>query len=133
MELFDSTRDPRADIAEAVAAARTDGRDVLVVFGARWCPDCAAFESFTNDPLVHALLDERFHLVSVSVGDDRGQRDLNADVDADYNHPIEGGIPALSVLNPEGKIRYDSADGEFARARDMRPADLVAFLTEERS
>jgi hypothetical protein len=131
-ELFDSGRDPRADIAAALAAARSDGKDVLLVFGARWCPDCGAFEDWTADPEVAALLAERFHLVTVSVGTERGQRDLNSDVDQDYNHPIEGGIPALSVLSPQGKIRYDSADGEFARARHMEPAELVTFLSEGR-
>ena len=78
------------------------------------------------------LLAERFHLVTVSVGSERGQRDLNADLDRDHNHPIAGGIPAVSVLSPEGKIRYDSADGEFARARHMTAADLVTFLSEDR-
>jgi protein disulfide-isomerase len=131
-ELFDSSRDPRADLAAALAAARLDGRDVLLVFGARWCPDCGAFEDWTADPAVAKLLAERFHLVTVSVGDERGRRDLNADVDRDFNHPIAGGIPALSVLSPDGKIRYDSAEGEFARARHLAPDDLVTFLSEVR-
>jgi uncharacterized protein YyaL (SSP411 family) len=129
-ELFDSSRDPRADIAAALAAARGDGKDVLLAFGARWCPDCVAVAEWTADPRVAALLAERFHLVSVSVGTERGERNRNADVERDYNHPIAGGIPALSVLSPEGKIRYDSADGEFARARHMEPADLITFLSE---
>lgn len=41
---------------------------------------------------------------------------------------MAGGIPSLSVLNPEGKIRFDSADGEFSRARKMKPTDLLDFL-----
>lgn len=131
-ELFDPSRDPRADIATALAAARRDGKDVLLVFGARWCPDCVAVEEWTSDPDVAGLLAERFHLVGVSVGTERGERHRNADVERDYNHPIAGGIPGLSVLSPEGKIRYDSADGEFARARHMAPADLVTFLSEGR-
>jgi thioredoxin 1 len=130
MELFDSNRDARADIAEALAESAKDGKDVLLAFGARWCPDCTAFEEFTKDPHIRILLEERFRLVSVSVGEARGRRDLNADIDADFNHPIAGGIPALSVLNPAGKIRYDSAEGEFSNARYLDPSDLVRFLTE---
>jgi hypothetical protein len=129
---FDTGRDPRADIAEALATAKGDGKDVLLVFGARWCPDCTAIEAFTRDPDVAGLLDDRFHVVTVSVGDKRGQRDLNADVEADFNHPIAGGIPSVSVLNSDGKIRFDSADGEFSHARAMAPADLTAFLTAGR-
>lgn len=128
MELFDPARDPRADLAAARGAAVDDGKDILLVFGARWCPDCTAFQEWTADPAVAEVLDRKYHLVTVSVGTERGQRDQNADVDAAFNHPIAGGIPAVSVLNPQGKIRFDSADGEFSRARRMKPEDLLAFL-----
>ena len=56
MELFDPSRDPRADLAQARSAAATDGKDILLVFGARWCPDCTAFEDWTADPEVAELL-----------------------------------------------------------------------------
>ncbi|NUP48302.1 MAG: thioredoxin family protein [Catenulispora sp.] len=128
MDLFDPARDPRADLAAARGAAVDDGKDILLVFGARWCPDCTAFEEWTADPAVAEVLKRKYHLVTVSVGSERGQRDQHADVDAAFNHPIAGGIPAVSVLNPQGKIRFDSADGEFSRARQMKPADLLAFL-----
>lgn len=128
MELFDPSRDPRADLAAARAAAVDDGKDILLVFGARWCPDCTAFEDWTADPAVAELLAAEYHLVTVSVGTERGQRDQNADLEAAFNHPIAGGIPAVSVLNPQGKIRFDSADGEFSHARRMQPQDLLEFL-----
>lgn len=127
-DLFDATRDPGADLAAARRAAATDGKDILLAFGARWCPDCTTFEEWTRDPEVAEYLEQKYHLVTVSVGTERGQRDQNSDVDAAFNHPIAGGIPALSVLNPEGKIRFDSADGEFASARKMKAADLLDFL-----
>jgi thiol:disulfide interchange protein len=128
LELFDPSRDPRADLAAARSAAAKDRKDILLALGARWCPDCTAFENWTHDPEVAELLAQKYHLVTVSVGTERGQRDQNPDIDADFNHPIAGGIPSLSVLNHEGKIRFDSADGEFARARKMKPADLLDFL-----
>ncbi|NUR32099.1 MAG: thioredoxin family protein [Catenulispora sp.] len=130
MELFDPSRDPRADLAQARSAAAADGKDILLVFGARWCPDCTAFEDWTADSEVAGLLERKYHLVTVSVGTERGQRDQHADLDADFNHPVGGGIPALSVLNPQGKIRFDSADGEFSRARHLKPEDLVRFLVQ---
>ena len=131
-ELFDPSRDPRADLAEARRAAAADGKDILLALGARWCLDCTTFEDWTRDPEVAELLARKYHLVTVSVGTERGQRDQNSDIDADFNHPIAGGIPSISVLNPEGKIRFDSADGEFSRARKMKPADLLDFLRHGR-
>ena len=131
-DLFDSSRDARADVAAAVAAAKQDGRDILLVFGARWCPDCGAVEDWVREPEMALLLADKYHFVTVSVGVTRGQRDLNAEVERDFNHPIAGGIPAFSVLSPEGKIRYDSADGEFSRARHMESADLLGFLRDGR-
>ena len=129
MDLFDASRNPRADLAEARAAAAQDGKDIVLILGARWCPDCLALETWTReDPELKTLLETDYHLVTVSVGTERGDRDQNPDIDQDFNHPIAGGIPSVSVLNPEGKIRHDSADGEFARARHMKAADLVSFL-----
>ncbi|ACU77643.1 thiol-disulfide isomerase and thioredoxin [Catenulispora acidiphila DSM 44928] len=128
LELFDPQRDPHADLASAKAAAAKDGKDILLALGARWCSDCTTFETWTHDPEVAALLAEKYHLVTISVGTARGQRDQNTDIDTNLNHPMAGGIPSLSVLNPEGKIRFDSADGEFSRARKMKPTDLLDFL-----
>ena len=39
---YNETADATADLRSALAAARADRNDVLVVFGANWGPDCRA-------------------------------------------------------------------------------------------
>ena len=74
-ELFDPSRDPRADLAAAREAAAKDGKDILLALGARWCPDCTAFEDWIRDPEVAQLLERKYHLVPVSVGSADGRID----------------------------------------------------------
>lgn len=60
---------------------------------------------------------------------DVGRKDRNLDLASRYLDLSTSGIPALVVLGPDGAVRATTADGSFAGARDMAPADVTAFLT----
>jgi len=47
-----------------------------------------------------------------------------------YQVPLERGIPALAVLDGEGKLLYSQQHGEFEAARTMDPDNVVTFLTK---
>ncbi|AGY57207.1 thioredoxin family protein [Gloeobacter kilaueensis] len=122
---YDETADAHKQITSALAAARQDGRYVLLDFGANWCPDCRVLGSyFENGPLKN-LVDQRFHLVSIDVG--RWNR--NTDIAVQYGNPIKKGIPAVVVLDSQGKIVGSTAGGELANARTMT-AQQVGNLLE---
>ena len=53
---------------------------------------------------------------------------VNGQVIDGRGEAYQGYVIVEFTLNPDGKIRFDSADGEFARARKMKPADLLDFL-----
>jgi hypothetical protein len=61
----------------------------------------------------------------VDIGDD-GKK--NNDVAADYQVPLSKGIPALAVLDPDGKLLYSQKNGEWESARSMDPDDIITFL-----
>ena len=50
------------------------------------------------------------------------------DVAADYQVPLAKGIPALAVLDSDGKLLYSQTNGEWESARSMDPADIITFL-----
>jgi thioredoxin 1 len=121
---YRSSADARADITKALAAAKKDGKPVLVDFGATWCPDCVVLGKLGTKPQVAPIL-PKFHVVSVDVG----QFDKNLDVADDLTVDLQtSGIPALVVLDATGKVRTTTNDGSFSNARTMSAGDVAAFL-----
>jgi uncharacterized protein YyaL (SSP411 family) len=80
---------------EAFAAARRDGRPVLLFLKASWCRWCRELErEVLADPRVERLLAD--HFVSVRVDKDR-----RPDIDARYS---QGGWPTLAWLDDSGEL-----------------------------
>ena len=123
-QVYDATRDAPADVNAALALARADGRRVLIDFGANWCPDCLVLDRLYRNPQVAAVLQQRYHVVTVDIG--HGER--NRDLSQRYGDVTANGIPALVVLDAHGNVVTTTKDGSFADARSMTPADVNGFL-----
>jgi thiol:disulfide interchange protein len=123
---YDPDRDPSDDLDAALALSATDGKEVLVDFGADWCPDCRVLDELFQSPKTKPVLEQNYHVVTVDVG----QFDNNIDFSEDYVDLSRSGIPALVVLTPAGKIREATNDGSFSQARNMDNAEVNAFLTK---
>jgi thiol:disulfide interchange protein len=122
--LYDPTADARADILAAIAAAKVDGRRVLIDFGADWCPDCHVLSAYLHGPAGQALVDASFHVVAVDVG----YWDHNLDVVKSFGDAIWKGIPAVVVVDGDGKVVGSTADGSLASAASMSEASVLAVL-----
>lgn len=123
---YAADRDAGTDISSALTAAGRKHQEVLIDFGADWCPDCVALDSMFHSTQVAPLLTKDYVVVSVDVGD----WNLNLDVAARYVDLQTSGIPALVVLTPSGKVLTTTNDGSFSNARTMAPSDVAAFLSE---
>lgn len=123
---YEADRNASADITAALATAARKHQEVLVDFGANWCPDCVALDSMFHTPQVESLLTSDYVAVPVDVGN----WNLNLDVAARYVNLQTSGIPALVVLAPTGKVITTTNDGSFSNARTMTPSDVAAFLSE---
>ncbi|GAA1102668.1 thioredoxin family protein [Kitasatospora arboriphila] len=121
---YDGTRDAAADIKAALALSATDHRQVLLDFGADWCPDCHVLDKLFRAGQVAPLLHGDYRVVAVDVG----QFDHNLDLAARYVDLQRSGIPALVVLAPDGTVRTATNDGSFSNARSMDAAGVAAFL-----
>ena len=115
-----------ADIAAAVEQARHEAKRVLIDFGGDWCTDCKVLDVNLRKPENAALLAQRFVVVHVNVGE-RGIQ-TNFDVAERYGIPLKKGVPALAVLDPNGRVVYAQKAGEFENMRAMDPASVHDFL-----
>ena len=118
--------DARADIREAEHKAAKQHKRILVVFGAEWCYDCHVLDRAFRRPAVASMLAESYELVNVDVG----AGDKNQDLMKEYQVPMEQGIPAMAILESDGRLIYSQKNGEFENARRLTVEALVEFLSK---
>ncbi len=118
--------DAHEEINQALALASKQHKNVLIVFGANWCYDCHVLDLAFHRPDLSGVLQKNYEVVHVDVG----EGDKNQDIMQQYHVPMKKGIPALAVLNSNGKLLYSQQGGEFEKARSLAPEDLLAFLNK---
>ena len=75
-----------------------------------------------------AVLKDRYVVVHVNVGE-KGISD-NFDVAERYGVPLKKGVPALAVLDGDGKVVFAHRNGEFESMRKMDPQAVNDFLVK---
>lgn len=125
--IYDEKADAARDIRAAVRQAGRSHKNVILVFGANWCPDCHALARQMHEPGLASLIEKNYVVVKIDVG----RFDKNLELAGRYRLPIkEKGIPALAVLDSKGRLLYAQEQGEFADAGRMEPAAFKAFFEE---
>lgn len=125
---YPETSRAKADLDAALKTAAAQKKRVLVDFGGNWCPDCKVLDINLRRPENAALLKDRYVLVHVNVGD-KGVTD-NFDVAERYGIPLKKGVPALAVLDADGKVLFAHRNGEFESMRKMDPKAVHDFLEQ---
>ena len=116
-----------ADIAAGLREAAASHKRVLVDFGGDWCTDCKVFDAYMKRPENEALA-AKFVVVHVNVGA-KGITE-NFALAKRYGIALEKGVPALAVLEPDGKLVYSQKAGEFEDMRHMDPKSVHDFLAQ---
>jgi len=116
----------KADIEGALKDAAKAKKRVIVDFGGNWCTDCRILDINLKKPENAALLEKNFVMVHVNVGD-KGISD-NFDVAERFGIPLKKGVPALAVLESDGRVVYAQKNGEFESMRKMDPQSVNDFL-----
>jgi len=119
-----------ADLEAGLAAAASSGRRVLVDFGGNWCTDCKVLDAYLRRPETAAILQAHYVLVHVNVGD-KGI-DHNFAIAERYGIPLRKGVPALAILEGDGRLVHSQRNGEFESMRRIDPASVRAFLEKWR-
>lgn len=125
--LYTETADPKAEIAAALKQAKAEHKRVLLDFGADWCGDCQVLDIYFHDPKNLPVFEKNFIVVHIWVGN-HGMIDHNKDVGLQYGVPLEKGVPALAVLDANGKVLHSQKTGEFNDMRHMDISSVSDFL-----
>lgn len=126
---FDEHAVAEQDIAVALREAQTTRRRVLLVFGANWCGDSRAmYGRLTADPVVAPVVRDHYVMVLVDVGPRHGPK-WDAAVVQQYGRPFAGrGIPALVVLDADGRQLTTQASNPLRDSDHRHPRKVRRFL-----
>jgi thioredoxin 1 len=118
--------DASQEIAETLRQAAATHKRVLLVFGGNWCFDCHVLDEAFHSPEIAPTLNKSFLVAHIDIG----ELDKNLDVAKKYDVPLDRGVPAIAVLDSDGKLLFSQKHGEFEAARSMAPEDILAFLNK---
>jgi hypothetical protein len=125
--IYPDDADAHAEIKQAEERAAREHKRLLLVFGANWCFDCHVLDLAFQRPELAPVLATNYEIVHVDLGPDEHK---NADLVKQYDVPLNKGIPALAVAEPDGKLVVSQKNGEFEDARGLTPAVLAEFLNK---
>jgi len=124
--LYPPDADARAEINDAEEKAASEHKRVLLVFGANWCYDCHVLDlAFQRSDFAAVM--RGYEVVHVDIGDD-GKK--NGDLAKQFDVPLDKGVPALAVVESDGKLVVSQKNGEFEDARAMTPQAVLEFLNK---
>lgn len=125
---FDPRRDAVADVAQAVARAAAEGRNVIVDVGGEWCAWCHILDRFIDaHEDVRSLIELEFVWVKVNFSPtNRNERLLST-------WPPIPGYPHLFVLDATGRVIRSQPSAELERGNGYDEAKVMAFLRESRA
>ena len=125
-DIYPAPERAQADLSAALHEAAATHRRVIVDFGGNWCPDCRALHGYFHDATNAPILAQHFVLVYVNIG----HVDANVDVAERYGVPLKKGVPALAVLDSDGRLLYSQKGGEFESMGHMPAESVTQFLKD---
>jgi len=124
--IYNEQADAHADVNQALAQARTGNKQVLVVYGANWCPDCRALDGKLKTGALAAKVQKEFVVVKI----DAGRFNHNLDLAQQMGVPLKQGIPTVAVLGNDGAVLSATSGGELADARHMGDAAVMKVFED---
>ncbi|MDX2111486.1 MAG: thioredoxin family protein [Verrucomicrobiota bacterium] len=122
--IFSETADGFAQIQEAMDIASKDGRRVLLLMGANWCPWCHKLNKLIQtDTTIQKRMADNFVLVLINI--DKGK---NEAVSTRFGNPRQFGLPVLLVLNAGGGLLTVQETGALEEGDHHSPVKVLAFL-----
>lgn len=129
-DIFESSIDGESLVTGAVNRAAAEHKRVVLLLGANWCPWCRRLHSaISHAPAVKKILNERFVLAYVDVNT-RHDKKRNVGTLERLGNPVDRfGLPAIVVLDADGKILTVQDTAPLAAPTDDEIGHrLFAFL-----
>ena len=127
-DIYPDPAQAKGDLAVALKTAPAVHKRILLDFGGNWCGDCQVLDIYFKDPVNAPIINSNFIVVHINVG----RIDQNLDIAKKYKIPLDKGVPALAVLDENGRLLYSQKTGEFEAMRRMESSAVTRFLVQWR-
>ena len=124
--IYQQNANAMEDISAAVSQASNSHKRILLDFGGNWCHDCHVLDLAFQLPEIEPVVKANYIVVHVDVG----EYTKNLDLAEKYRIPLKSGVPAMAVLDSNGKLLFSQENKEFENARSLAPEDILAFLNK---
>jgi thiol-disulfide isomerase/thioredoxin len=124
--IYDENADGGKQIADALIVAKKENKRVLLQFGANWCGWCHKLHKLCqSDAEIVAKLKEAYVVVLIDVN-----KGHNNDINKKYGNPVGLGLPAIVILDTDGKALTTQDSGKLEQGDHHDPKKVLAFLNE---
>ena len=135
--VFDPHARSEQELAAAERLAGAEHKNILLDFGANWCPACKELNQLMSDnPEISTLLQKRFIVVHANVGGLFRSNKSTSVIRSLY--PAFRYIPDIMILTPDGKLvhnldGHELADHDVAASAASLLAQLEQYAEESAS
>lgn len=123
---YNAKDDAEKKIAELVAAAQKDNKNIILQAGGNWCIWCLRFNNFINETSeLKQLVDENFHYYHLNFSPEN----KNEKTFAKYGNPGDKyGYPVLLVLDKNGKLIHTQETGGLEEGKGYSTQKVKEFF-----
>jgi thioredoxin-related protein len=102
-KLYDTSLDGMKQINEAVSAAKSSGKHILIQYGGNWCSWCIRFDAFCKgDAEISKLISDNFVPVKLNYSPEN----YNYESNVFLGNPTRFGFPVFIIVDGKGKVLH---------------------------
>jgi thiol:disulfide interchange protein len=124
VDVYDPTRNPANDLAQAVPVAQTENKRIMLELGGDWCIWCKYMDEFyASHPDILQYRIDHYVLIKVNVsGDNKNEGFLS-------QYPTVDGYPHIFILENTGKFLHSQDTAELEDGNiSYVPEVFMSFL-----
>jgi len=132
-KVYDESLDQNAQIDDALAQAKREGKFVVCQVGGNWCPWCLRFAHFvTDDAEISKVISDNFVYIHVNYSGGRSS-DVKGQAREEkmmtrLGHPGRFGFPVFVVLDERGKVIHTQDSSFLEEGNGYDKAKVMRFF-----
>jgi len=120
-------------LAKAQDQAKTEHKNVLLIFHASWCGWCHKLDDMLKSPEVGGLVEKGLVVTHVDVMEQPAKKDLENgggnEMMKQYTGGVEAGLPFFLIMTPSGKVLGNSLAPKTGNiGYPAEPAEVAHFM-----
>jgi len=124
-KLYDPGLDGMKQIQQAVNAARTSGKHVLIQYGGNWCSWCIKFDAFCKaDTAISRVIANNYIPVKLNYSPENKNEASNEFL----GNPMRFGFPVFIILDGKGQVLHIQDSALLEEGQGYSQKKVISFF-----